>query len=78
MVLDVTQMGPGISLWWALLSLAVGLGIVVLIVVKIWRENLQKKSETTEKAAAEYGEERGREQGAEGSGNGDAVEDRVI
>lgn len=35
---DITQMGPGMSLGWALLSLAVGVAIVVLIAVRIWRE----------------------------------------
>lgn len=49
---EVTQMGPGISLWWALLSLAVGVAIVVLIAVRVWRETRERR----EKKGAEEGE----------------------
>lgn len=77
MVLDITQMGPQMSLWWALVSLAVGLGIVVLIAVKIWRENRHKKRNTTRNTTPEYRGDRHREEASGGGDNGDAIDDRV-
>lgn len=44
MIADITQMSPGISLGWALMSLAVGVMIVAVVVWRLWRDHQKKKT----------------------------------
>ena len=77
MILDITQMGPGISLWWALLSLAVGVALVALIVLRVWKENRQRRAQREkrqgEKNGGQDSEARKKDDSIDGDAGGDEL-----
>ncbi len=56
MVGDISQMGPGVSLWWALLSAAVGMALVVFVVARVWREHRQMQTKRCQDVEEVFGD----------------------